>query len=56
MGSSRMEAWRLCILSPGTGTGSQNHPQSCLVLVIYVRKMADQGEPGVGVPMARGGL
>lgn len=49
-----MGGWSLCILFPLTGMGLQNHPHPCLVLVIHVHKMADQGEGGG--PMAPRGL
>lgn len=45
-GRSLMGRWSLCILFPVTGTGLQNQPHPCPVLVIYVHKMADQGERG----------
>lgn len=52
-GSSQMGGPSLCILSPVIGVGVQNHAHPYLVLVIYVRRMADQGAGG---PTPLGGL
>lgn len=45
-GPPLMGGWSLCIFFPVTGMALQNRPHPCLVLVIHVHKMANQGEEG----------